>query len=154
MGPSWQSLVEHRIKEAYAAGDFDKLPGFGRPIPELDDDDDELWWVKNLLKREQLSIVPPSLEILRVAERELERIKWLPREDDVRRAVQALNERIGKANFAIVSGPPSTIGPLDVEQVVGEWRFENLIPFINSSQQQSPSSTVHRQQFMLPMRRS
>ena len=35
----WLSLAEHRIREAQAAGEFDNLPGFGKPIPGIDDSD-------------------------------------------------------------------------------------------------------------------
>lgn len=121
-GVSWESFIERQILDAYAAGEFENLPGFGKPIPELDEPDDELWWVKNLVKRERLSVVPPSLEILREVEKGLERIWALSYEQDVRRATAALNERIRKANFAITWGPPSTIGQLDVDEIVRRWQ--------------------------------
>lgn len=66
--------------------------------------------------------MPPSLEILRTVERELETILRLASEDQVRRAVARLNDQIRKANFAITWGPPSTLNLLDVEQIVGKWR--------------------------------
>jgi hypothetical protein len=121
-GVSRESFVERQIREAREAGEFDGLPGFGKPIPELDEPDDELWWVKNLLKRERLSVLPPSLEILRVVERGLEEIGSLRREDEVRNAVAALNEKIRQANFAITWGPPSTLSPLDADEIVAQWR--------------------------------
>ena len=121
-GVSWQSFIERQILDAYAAGEFDNLPGFGKPIPELDEPDDEQWWIKNLLQREKLSVVPPSLEILRQVEKTLEHIWTLKNERDVRRVAADLNEKIRKANFAITWGPPSSIGPLDVEDVVNQWQ--------------------------------
>ena len=121
-GISWESFVERQIREAQEAGEFDNLPGFGKPIPEPDEPDDELWWVKNLLKREKLSILPPSLEILRTVEQELQAILGLPNEGQVRHAVARLNEQIRKANFAITCGPPSTAGLLDVDEVIARWR--------------------------------
>jgi hypothetical protein len=123
---SWESFVERQIREAQDSGEFDNLPGIGKPIAELDKPDDELWWVKNLLKRERLSILPPSLEILRTVERKLENIFRLRDEEQVRRAVGRLNEQIRKANFAITWGPASTIGPLDVEDVVARWREQQV----------------------------
>jgi hypothetical protein len=122
VGMSWESFVERQIREAQDAGAFDNLPGFGKPLPELDEPDDDLWWVKNLLKREKLSILPPSLEILRTVEIELAAIGRLQHEADMRRAVAKLNEKIRRANYAITWGPPSTVGPLDVEEVVAQWR--------------------------------
>lgn len=121
-GVSWESFVERQIREAQEAGEFDHLPGFGRPIPELDEPEDELWWVKNLLKRERLSLLPPSLEILRTVEVGLEAIASLHSEDEVRKAVAELNAKIRRANFAIAWGPPSTISPLDADEVLAQWR--------------------------------
>lgn len=119
---TWESFVEEQIREAQAAGEFDHLPGFGKPIPELDGPEDELWWIKQLLKRERLSLLPPALEIRRVAERRLAEIMQLASESAVRRAVEALNRQILQAQFAITWGPPSTLLPLDVEEVVRQWR--------------------------------
>ena len=121
-GVSWESFVERQIREAQEAGAFDNLPGFGKPMAELDEPEDDLWWVKSLLKRERLSILPPSLEILRTVEQGLEAIASLKQERDVRRAVEELNEKIRKANFAITWGPPSTVVLLDADEVVARWR--------------------------------
>lgn len=121
---SWESFVERQIREAQQEGAFENLPGFGKPMPELDEPEDDLWWVKNLLKRERLSLVPPSIEVLRTVENGLAAIRHLQHEDEVRRAVAKLNEQIRKANFAITWGPPSTIGPLDADEVVAQWRSE------------------------------
>lgn len=121
-GVSWESFVERQIREAQEAGEFEHLPGFGKPIPELDEPEDELWWVKNLLKRERLSVLPPSLEILRVVEQGLEEIWSLRQEVAVRNAVAALNEKIRRANFAITWGPPSTLCPLEADEIVAQWR--------------------------------
>lgn len=119
---TWESFVEQQIREAQEAGEFDNLPGFGKPIPELDGPDDEMWWIKNLLAREKLSILPPSLEILRSVERKLAAIMKLRNESQVRSAVAQLNEEIRKASFAITWGPASSVGLLDVEQVIAQWR--------------------------------
>ena len=35
-----------------ARGEFDDLPGAGKPIPNLNDD--PLWWVKKFVERERL----------------------------------------------------------------------------------------------------
>jgi hypothetical protein len=121
-GISWESFVERQIREAQDVGAFDNLPGFGKPLAELDEPEDDLWWVKSLLKREKLSILPPSLEILRTVEQGLETIAGLRHEDEVRRAVATLNDRIRRANFAITWGPPSTVGLLDADEVVARWR--------------------------------
>ena len=58
----WQSDVDRKIREARERGEFDNLPGAGKPIPDLGKTHDELWWVKRLLKREGLSFEPEKLE--------------------------------------------------------------------------------------------
>ena len=47
-------LVERRIREAMAAGEFDHLPGAGKPIPDLGVEDDPGWWAKRWVERERL----------------------------------------------------------------------------------------------------
>ncbi|MCE2488718.1 MAG: DUF1992 domain-containing protein [Anaerolineae bacterium] len=37
MKKDWASLVEQRLQRAQAAGEFDGLPGEGKPLPPLDD---------------------------------------------------------------------------------------------------------------------
>jgi hypothetical protein len=46
-------LAERRILEAIELGEFEDLPGLGRPIPDLDDPYDPDWWVKSWMKRHQ-----------------------------------------------------------------------------------------------------
>jgi DnaJ homologue, subfamily C, member 28, conserved domain len=114
-------LAEQRIRAAQAAGEFDNLPGFGQPIPGIDEPHDELWWVKEKLKREQLSALPPALAIRLDVQRTLDRLTTLASEAEVRDEIAALNDRIKQASFAVTWGPSVDVVPLEVEQVVGEW---------------------------------
>jgi hypothetical protein len=118
----WESRVEALLREARERGDFDGLPGAGQPLPGVTDPYDELWWARSLLAREKLSYLPPALQLKRDVERGLERLWKLRTEEDVRAAVEALNERIWKANSRPLSGPPSTVAPLDPERIVSRWR--------------------------------
>jgi hypothetical protein len=119
---SWDDLVEERIRQAQEEGQFDELPGLGQRCAAIDEPYDELWWVRRLLKREGLASLPISLEIRRVVEVELARIAELTNEDQVRAAVERLNQRICDANYRAVSGPASTTALLDVDEVVVHWR--------------------------------
>jgi hypothetical protein len=103
-------------------GAFDNLAGAGKPLPNLDQEYDPLWWVKQLVQREQLSMLPPSLELLRKVEKELATIETLPDEATVRRRVAALNVEIAKVNATVVEGPPTRLGTLDVDQIVARWQ--------------------------------
>jgi hypothetical protein len=117
----WQSLAEERIRDAQAAGQFDNLPGFGKPISGLDEPHDELWWVKQKLARENLSVLPPALQLRLDVERTLARIDQLASEPQVRREVAALNERIEKLRLGASWGPSVDTVPLDPDEVVRRW---------------------------------
>ena len=122
-GTSWESWIEAQIRVAMEEGAFDNLPGAGKPLPNLGQEYDPLWWVKQLTQREQLSLLPPSLELLRKVERELATIEKLPDEATVPVVrVAALNVEIARVNATVVEGPPTRLGTLDVDQVVARWR--------------------------------
>jgi len=58
-GVGFETWVERQLREAAERGAFDDLPGAGKPIPDLDKPHDELWWVKQKLRRENFSYLPP-----------------------------------------------------------------------------------------------
>lgn len=119
----FDSLAEQRIRAAQNEGAFQNLAGQGQPIPELDGRvDDQYWWVRKKLQRESASLLPVSLQIRLEVEQALERIAGLKTESAVRREVAAINERIRDAHFRAVNGPPMTTQPLDMEEVVREWK--------------------------------
>jgi hypothetical protein len=119
---SWETWIETQIRVAMEQGAFDNLPGAGKPLPNFGQEYDPLWWQKQLVKREQVSILPPSLELLRKVEAELAAIGMLEDEAAVRRQVAALNVEITKINATAVEGPPTRLSPLNVDQVVAEWQ--------------------------------
>ena len=121
-GRSWETWIDAQIRVAMEKGVFDNLPGAGKPLPNLGQEYDPLWWVKQLAQREQISMLPPSLELLRKVEKELATIEKLHDEATVRRQVAALNVEIAKVNATVVEGPPTRLGTLDVDQVVARWR--------------------------------
>jgi len=122
LGTSWETWIDAQIRAATEAGAFDNLPGAGKPLPNLDQAYDPLWWVTQLAQREQISVLPPSLELLRKVEKELAAIEKLHDEATVRRRLAALNAEIAKVNATVVEGPPTRLGTLDVEQIVERWR--------------------------------
>ena len=81
-GTSWESWIEAQIRVAMQQGAFDNLPGAGKPIPNLGQESDPLWWVKQFAKREQISILPPSLALQRKVETELAAIEKASRRSD------------------------------------------------------------------------
>jgi hypothetical protein len=121
-GTNWETWIDAQIRVATEAGAFDNLPGAGKPLPNLSQEHDPLWWVKQLVRREQISVLPPSLELLRKVETELAAIEKLHDEATVRHRVAALNVEIAKVNATVVEGPPTRLGVLDVDQVLARWR--------------------------------
>lgn len=60
--------------------------------------------------------------MLRKVESEMAAIWLLADETKVRSRVLALNREIAKVNARAIEGPPTRLGPLDVEAIVAEWR--------------------------------
>jgi len=118
----FETLVERRIREAEERGDFDDLPGKGKPIPGLDRPHDELWWVKQLLRRENIDFVPDHLALKRDAEREVARALAATTDASARRIVDALNARIAQHNRTATSGPGSDVGLVSVEEILARRR--------------------------------
>ena len=119
---AWEDWIGRQIQEAMARGEFDDLPGAGKPIAGLDKPHDDMWWVKQKLRREEVSFLPPTLAIRKDVEDTLAAVGAMGSEAEVREAVQQLNARIRSVNRSATSGPPSTTMPLDVEAVVAGWR--------------------------------
>jgi Domain of unknown function (DUF1992) len=121
-GTSWETWIDAQIRVAREQGAFDNLAGAGKPLPNLGQEYDPDWWVKQLIQREQISILPPSLKQLRKVETELAAIEKLHDEATVRRRVAALNVEIAKVNATALEGPPTRLGTLNVDKVVAKWR--------------------------------
>lgn len=121
-GENYESWVDRQIREARERGEFDNLPGAGKPLPDLHRPYDELWWVRKKLKEENLSYLPPALQLRKEVEEAREQITRARSEREVRKIVAGINERIREANRTGWQGPASTVMPLDEEQTVRTWR--------------------------------
>jgi DnaJ homologue, subfamily C, member 28, conserved domain len=122
-GVSWESWFEEQIRRAREDGAFDNLPGAGKPLPDLEGGYDPDWWVKKLVQRERVSVLPPPLELLRKIESEIKKIWALSSEADVRAAqVLSLNAEIARSNARAAEGPPTRLGLLDPDAIVAQWR--------------------------------
>jgi hypothetical protein len=121
-GVSWESWVESQIRESMERGEFADLPGAGKPLPTIEQPADEMWWVREKLRRENVSFLPPTLAIRKELEDALDRVSRADSEAAVRSIVMGINERIVQINSRATSGPPSSVMPLDVEEVLEKWR--------------------------------
>jgi hypothetical protein len=122
--PDW---VESQIRTAEQAGAFKNLPGAGKPIPDIDRPKDDLEWVANLLRREQVdvaSVLPPALALAKEVEVLPERLAKLRSEAHVRDTVEDLNDRIRHAQRQPQTGPPFRVRTVNVDAAVDQWRTE------------------------------
>jgi hypothetical protein len=121
-GIGFGTWVERQIQEAAERGEFDNLPGAGKPIADLDKPHDELWWVKDKLRREHLSYLPPTIALRREAEDALAAAHRAGTEGEVRRILADINRKITEGNRKAAEGPPLNLMPFDVERVLRTWR--------------------------------
>ncbi|MGH3099216.1 MAG: DUF1992 domain-containing protein [Streptosporangiales bacterium] len=120
-GVRFETWIDKQIREARERGDFDNLPGSGKPIADLDTRD-ELWWVKDKLRREHVSYLPPTLVGRKEVEDARKQALAADTEDEVRRLLAEINDKIVEATRKPLSGPPLNLVPIDVERFVATWR--------------------------------
>lgn len=117
-----QTWVDLQIRQAIDRGDFDDLPGHGKPIEGLGGEHDPDWWLKRLVQREHIALLPASIQ-LRKEDAELDDLlDSKATEADVRREVEEFNQRVLRARYRPPEGPPLITQPRDVETEVVRWR--------------------------------
>lgn len=123
LGVPFESWIDRQIREAEERGEFDDLPGQGKPLPGVGEPLDEMWWIKQKIASEGLSMpLPPTLALRKEAEEALAQARGARTEAEARRIVEEINHRIREAIRTGLSGPPLNLMPYDVDQVVSEWR--------------------------------
>ena len=152
-GVSFETWVDRQIREAVERGAFDNLPGAGKPLSGLDEADDEYWWIKRKLREENLSLpLPGTLALRKEAEQALEAAANAPSEDEVRRIIEDINAKIVEGHRKAMSGPPLTLMPYDVEEILNEWR-ERHPPPPPAPAEPEPASRPPRRRLLSFLRR-
>ena len=83
------AYVENAIQQAIRRGEFDNLPGAGKPLEGLTGQHDPDWWIRRKIEREQLSGLGPPALTLRVESARLEaQLDGMHRESEVLEAVE------------------------------------------------------------------
>lgn len=114
--------VDLQVQQSIQRGEFDNLPGAGKPIKNLDRDPDPDWWVKQLVEREQIVVLPRSVQ-LRKDDAELDGLlDTQTTEEGARRIVEEFNERVIAARYGAPEGPPLITMPRDVDATLDAWR--------------------------------
>jgi hypothetical protein len=118
-----ESWIDRQIREAQERGEFDNLPGAGKPIKGLGGRQDPDWWAKGLIERERLPMpLPPALALRKEVEALPSVIGKERSEANARAIVEDLNARILDHRRRIDSGPPIFVRTVDVDATLELWR--------------------------------
>lgn len=116
------AFVESAIQVAIRRGDFDDLPGAGKPLEGLGDHHDPDWWIRRKIETEGLTGLGPPAILLRTEDRELDgQLDLLGRESDVREVLEDFNRRVREARRQLQGGPPVVTPLRDVDAEVVAW---------------------------------
>ena len=117
----YESPVDRAIREAAERGEFDDLPGAGKPL-QLRRSGDPDWWLKDLVEREGIS-VGGAVSLRREADSFPESLADLPTEQAVRAVLEDFNQRV-KDDWrrpGVGKGSPVAARLVDVDDVVQQW---------------------------------
>ncbi|MBX0300390.1 DUF1992 domain-containing protein [Cryobacterium sp. 1639] len=115
--------VEISIQQAMRRGDFDNLPGTGKPIPGLEAPYDPDWWIRQKIEREQITGLGPPALTLRSEDAGLTaRLDAVVSEPQVREILDDFNRRVIQARRQLRGGPPVVTALREVDAEVALWR--------------------------------
>ncbi|WP_460796157.1 DnaJ family domain-containing protein [Microbacterium sp. GXF0217] len=116
-------FVESAIQVAIRRGEFDDLPGAGKPLENLGTPNDPDWWIRRKIETENLTGLGPPALLLRTEDRGLDdQLDVLGRESDVREVLEDFNKRVIDARRQLMGGPPVVTRTRDVDAEVAAWR--------------------------------
>jgi hypothetical protein len=128
-GGTYESWIDKQIREAHERGDFDDLPGTGKPLADPTTPSDPDWWIKQKVARERLDIsagLPLPLQLRKEAEAMPERILEERSEAAARQLVEDFNDRVRASWKEITDGPPVMARLVDAEALVAHWRDHHI----------------------------
>lgn len=115
-------FVEIAIQQAQRRGEFENLPGAGKPLTNLREITDPDWWFRRKIERERITGLGPPALTLRTEDRELDaRLDAASTSDSVREIVEDFNKRVREAQRQLLGGPPVVTSPRDVDDEIARW---------------------------------
>ncbi|WP_227412144.1 MULTISPECIES: DUF1992 domain-containing protein [unclassified Cryobacterium] len=115
--------VEMAIQQAIRRGDFDNLPGAGKPLTNLGRVYDPDWWIRQKIQSERITGLGPPALTLRTEDVQLEeRLDRAFTEADVRGILEDFNKRVIEARRQLLGGPPVVTMTRDIDAEVAAWR--------------------------------
>jgi hypothetical protein len=138
-------FVETAIQVAIRRGEFDDLPGAGKPLEGLGTHHDPDWWIRRKIETENLTGLGPPALLLRTEDRELnDQLDALSRESDVRDVLEDFNRRVVDARRQLMGGPPVVTRTRDVDAEIAAWRVRRASIAAVASQEPAPTPTEAR----------
>jgi hypothetical protein len=157
-GMSFETWVERQITQAQASGQFDHLPGAGKPLPARPEDGSIHDWVVAKARREDIDLfgmLPPGLALRKEREELPQRASALPSEDAVRALAEDFNDRVQAQWRRPQLSADVVPGMADVEERVVRGRGDRP-PVVPSPAASAPVPAPRRQwldRWRLPRRR-
>jgi hypothetical protein len=130
-GMPFETWVERQIAQAQASGQFDGLPGTGKPLPHRSEDESVYEWVVAKAREENIDLfgmLPPGLALRKEREDLPARAATLPSEAAVRALVEDFNERV-QAQWRRPQLRADVVpGLADEQAIVEDWRRNRPVP--------------------------
>jgi hypothetical protein len=123
-GMSWETWVESQIARGMARGDFDNLPGTGKPLPRRSPDETVYDWVVEKARKENLDVfgmLPPGLALRKEREELPGRAEALPSEAAARSLVEDFNDRVVQHWRRPAERADAVPGLADLDEVLRHW---------------------------------
>ena len=120
----FESMLDRQIRAAQERGEFDDLPGAGKPLASESTPYSPDWWVHQLVEREKIGAyaVPPALALRKLADELIKGARGCRTERDVRAAVVDYNERADYQRKLPQEGRAVVLPTLDADEIVEGWR--------------------------------
>ncbi|MBR7828188.1 DUF1992 domain-containing protein [Actinospica sp. MGRD01-02] len=121
----FESALDRQIRAAEERGEFDDLPGKGKPLPSESVPYRPDWWVNQVVQRENAGsfAIPPVLALRKIADELRAGATAFSSEHEVREAVDDYNERADAVRSLPQEGRRAIILPrLKPDEIVETWR--------------------------------
>ncbi|GAB2508152.1 DUF1992 domain-containing protein [Paramicrobacterium agarici] len=142
--PQWNTdeerwaAVETALELARRRGEFDNLPGAGKPLKDIEKPRDPDWWIKQKIETEQLTgMAPPVFQLRKEHQQFDETVDALNSEKQVRDYVDDFNKRVREARRQLHGGPPVVTPTRDADAEVVAWhqrRDARTVPETDTTQ--------------------
>jgi hypothetical protein len=120
----FESALDRQIRAAEERGEFDDLPGKGKPLASDAAPYRADWWVNQVVEREHAGAyaIPPALALRKIADELTAGAPGFTSERDLRAAVDDYNERADVARKLPQEGRAVVLPRLEPDAIVEGWR--------------------------------